>query len=124
MYRWSRARTTLVVVSFAAAGSGIWWGVSDAGQPPTPHDRQQLAAAMLDHWTRSPRTTTGLRALRERADLPVRDDADAVASGSARTPEASGGVNRSPRAFTNVRVNDPSLDSHQVDQTTQNETSI
>lgn len=36
----------------------------------------------------------------------------------------SGGLAAGPAAFTNVRVNDPSLDSHQVDQTTQSETSV
>ena len=36
----------------------------------------------------------------------------------------SGGLAPGPAAFTNVRVNDPSLDSHQVDQTTQSETSV
>ena len=37
----------------------------------------------------------------------------------------SGGLAAGPAApFTNVRVNDPALDSHQVDQTTQSETSV
>ena len=36
----------------------------------------------------------------------------------------SGGLAAGPAAFTNVRVNDPSLDSHQVDQTTQSETAV
>ena len=36
----------------------------------------------------------------------------------------SGGLAAGPAAFTNVRVNDPSLDNHQVDQTTQSETSV
>ena len=37
----------------------------------------------------------------------------------------SGGLAAGPSAaFTNVRVNDPALDSHQVDQTTQSETTI
>jgi hypothetical protein len=36
----------------------------------------------------------------------------------------SGGQAPGAPSFTNVRVNDPSLDSHQVDQTTQSETSV
>src|SRR6266699_941746 len=37
---------------------------------------------------------------------------------------ASGGAAPPAPAFSNVRVNDPSLDTHQVDQTTQSETTI
>jgi hypothetical protein len=37
---------------------------------------------------------------------------------------ASGGINPPKSPFTNVRVNDPSADSHEVDQTTQSETAL
>ena len=42
--------------------------------------------------------------------------------GPART--AGGGLGPAAPSFTNVRVNDPSLDGNQVDQTTQSETSV
>jgi len=122
MSRLSRAGSALAVVSLAVAASGIWLEVSRAGRPPTPHDRQHLATAMLDHWSRSPRTTASLRGLRERADRPISNDADAT--NFAHIQKASGGTSGPTRSFTNVRVNDPSEDVHQVDQTTQSETSV
>src|SRR5437763_9826468 len=122
MSRLSRTGSAFAVVSLALAASGVWLEVSCAGSPPTPHDRQHLAAAMLDHWSRSPRTTASLRALRERADRPTSNDVDA--RNFAHIQKASGGISGPARTFTNVRVNDPSEDTHQVDQTTQSETSV
>jgi hypothetical protein len=118
----SRAVPLAAVTCLAIGGSGLWYGVSHASGPRSPHDRQHLAGAILDHWARSPWTGAVLRALQETADRPIHNDSDATNFG--RIGKASGGTSGPARGFTNVRVNDPSLDTHATDQTTQSETSI
>ena len=122
----NRTTRTFAVVLTAAAvtagGTGVWFGVSQAGTTATPHDREHLAASILDHWSRSPMTAPSVRSLRERAHRPVHDEGDATNFG--RVGTSHGGGSHESGSPVNVRVNDPALDTHATDQTTQSETSL
>ena len=63
MNRWAWSAAVLVTAgAVTVGGTGVWSGVSQAGPTPTPHDREHLAASILDHWARSPMTASSLRA--------------------------------------------------------------
>jgi len=91
-----------------------------AGSPSNNLDRQGVAQKILKvngkYLSSQARTALGMIANNDR-DLSAGQQG---IHGGAR----SGGLPPGAPAFTNVRVNDPSLDSHQVDQTTQSETSV
>jgi hypothetical protein len=110
------AFTVLLLPSGFTAGSAV----------PTKMDRQAVAQHLLE--TAAPRFMT---APAQVALHIVATGDNKFAPGLAPGPEkrpgaalAGGGLAPTAPAFSNVRVNDPSRDTHQDDQTTQSETSI
>jgi len=111
-----------VLILGAGIAAAVVVGIAGAaGTPSSGLDRKGIAQKILKvhgKYLTSPAQT----ALR----MVANDDRDVTAlqqpiHGAGR----SGGLAPGPPAtFTNVRVNDPLLDSHQVDQTTQSETSV
>src|SRR5438128_1100314 len=87
--------------------------------------RQQFAQHILKTRAAQLMTAPAQAALRIMATGDKQFTAGTLPSHPSRL--ASGGAAPAATAagsFTNVRVNDPSLDTHQVDQTTQSETTI
>jgi hypothetical protein len=108
---------TLTLVAVAVAGS------TGASGAPTPKlDRKAVAQHILQTRAASLMTSPAQAALRMVANGD-RQLAPAPAKPVAVTP-ASGGTAPASPGFTNVRVNNPALDTHQPDQTTQSETTI
>jgi hypothetical protein len=94
---------------------------SSAATPP--HTRQSIAQHILKTQagkiaTASARIALEAAARGERTEAALRRDARLKAN------KPTGGVHVGPSTLTNVRVNDPAADSHQIDQTTQSETAI
>jgi hypothetical protein len=88
---------------------------------PSPPGRQAVAQHILKVQGKF------LTAPAQAALHMVANNERALAPGQQRlgpATRASGGLAAPTPAFTNVRVNDPALDSHQVDQTTQSETAV
>jgi hypothetical protein len=112
-------------VTVTAGFTGVLTG-APGGTGPTL-TRQQFAQHLLASQAAQVLTAPAQAAVRMLATgskelspgLPMQGLATPAASGLA----AGGGALAKP-AFTNARVNDPSQDTHQADQTTQSETSI
>jgi BNR/Asp-box repeat len=108
---------------FAAAAVFAAIGVTGSTATPSSKlDRQSAAQKILDgkagkYLTSSARIALGMIARKDNQLAP-----EHLKLGPARA--ASGGLGPGSPSFTNVRVNDPSLDTNQVDQTTQSETSV
>jgi hypothetical protein len=130
MARWIRGRRrigvsvsvlilTLATLSTAAL-TGAFTGAS--GAPALKFDRQQVAQHILKT------KAAGLMTAPAQAALHILATGDKQLApgllGHGPSKPASGGAAPPAPAFSNVRVNDPSLDTHQVDQTTQSETAI
>jgi hypothetical protein len=115
--------TTGLVGAVTAAAILVGAGGSTAQQPAnhSPQDVAQhiLATKAARLMTAPARSALEMFAKGERRFSGNRTKVDAPA---ART--ATGGQSPPTSSFTNVPVNDPSTDTHQVDQTTQSETSI
>jgi hypothetical protein len=117
-------RRLLVLVSSALlVGMLVGSNASTAASPP--RTRQSIAQHILKTRaakiaTASARLALEATARGERTEATLRRDA----SLKANKPSGGEGENNDREGFTNVRVNDPSADSHQVDQTTQSETAI
>src|SRR6516225_11275871 len=114
-----RLLAVVTSAAFAISGAGLWVTRAGSSTSPTPHDREHLAATILAHW-RTPMTMPALKALQR--DAGAQEHTNSDNRNFANAPLASGGIPGPPRSFTNVRVNDPSEDIHQTDQTTQSET--
>jgi len=118
------ALVTTVVVTGAFTNA-----LTAAAGPAAPAaSRQQIAQHILRTRAAQVMTSPAQAALRM-----VATGSKALATGPlpgqalpAAAPAApvSGSAQLAKPAFTNVRVNDPSLDTHQLDQTTQSETTI
>jgi len=98
-------------------------GSSTSTAATPPHTRQSIAQHILKTRaakiaTASARLALEATARGERTEAALRTDPTLKAN------KPTGGVKTPPSTFTNVRVNDPAADSHQVDQTTQSETTI
>jgi hypothetical protein len=112
-------RSILLLGSLLAAG--ILGVAGSAAAPASPPGRQAVAEHILKVQGKY-LTSPAQAALRM-----VANNDRGMAPGQQKlgpATRASGGIAAPPAAFTNVRVNDPSLDSHQVDQTTQSETAV
>jgi hypothetical protein len=113
----------LIAVSAAGGGVSATPGVS-------PPDRETLAKTLLangrDRFA-TPATTRALRAMAGEGPTPGRSvpDGDETVQPRAGADRNAGSAAVLPRSgLANVRVNAPSTDRHQVDQTTQSETTI
>jgi hypothetical protein len=99
-------------------------GPSASQAASTPHTQQSIAAHILK--TKAGQLMTApARAILERMARGERAGGPEQGSRAlGKLKVSSGGVNAPSGNLTNVRVNDPSADSHQIDQTTQSETTI
>ena len=139
MARWPRGRprfsapVSVLAIAVAAVTTvgltGAFTGAFAAGSGATGPtlNRQQIAQRILKTQASRVMTAPALAALRmlatgSRALSPGLSAQGPTARGVSG-PASGGGAQAKP-AFSNVRVNDPSLDTHEPDQTTQSETSI
>jgi hypothetical protein len=130
MARWIRDRRrtsapvsilALVLATLSTAAlTGAFTGASSAPAPKL--DRQQVAQHILKTKAAGLMTAPAQAALHILATGDKQLAPGLLPHGPSRP--ASGGAAAPAPAFSNVRVNDPSLDTHQVDQTTQSETTI
>ncbi len=130
MARWIRDRRrtsapvsilALVLATLSTAAlTGAFTGAS--GAPGPKLDRQQVAQHLLKTKAAGLMTAPAQAALHILATGDKQLAPGLLNHGPSRP--ASGGAAPPAPAFSNVRVNDPSLDTHQVDQTTQSETTI
>jgi photosystem II stability/assembly factor-like uncharacterized protein len=117
-------RRTLSVLTIALVVVAAGAIAGSAASPKTPPSKQEIAKRIL--------ATPAGKALTPTARIAL----EAIARGDHKATPDSNGINapatvRQPKGakpgggpLPNVRVNDPSKDSNQVDQTTQSETSI
>jgi BNR/Asp-box repeat protein len=91
---------------------------------PTPPTRQQIAQKILQSPAGQTLTTPARIALEmiARGDHRITPDSKGISLPKAKS--GKGGHFTGGPGLTNIRVNDPAEDSHQVDQTTQSETSL
>lgn len=138
--RWARGGRRITAVSIPAiavaaaitlalAGGLTGARTAASGATRLTLNRQQFAARILK--TQAKVMTSPAQAVLRMQATGSKDMSPGVPTNgipgqdeSAAANSASGGGAPSGPAFTNVRVNDPSLDTHQPDQTTQSETSI
>jgi BNR repeat-like domain len=113
------------LIAVAVAGGGV--SASPGASPP---DRETLAKTLLANGRgrfATPATTRALRAIAGEGSSPGRTLPDGEGTLEPR-PRADRNARTAavlPRSgVANVRVNDPSADRRQVDQTTQNETTV
>src|SRR5215472_17548695 len=136
---WARRRrigapVSIAAVAVAAVTTAVVTGaftnaLTAAAGPAAPApSRQQIAQHLLGTQAAQVLTAPAQAALRmvatgsrELPTGPLPGHALPVAGPAAPTSSAG---NLAKPAFTNVRVNDPALDTHQPDQTTQSETAI
>jgi hypothetical protein len=124
-----RARCAAVALVLGIGGlvvAAVGGGSVQAAAPSSTVSRAQLARLLLDHGHSRFATAPAQRALQLTAGVtqsPGRGiGADAQIN---RSQPAIGGPAAVARAgLPNVRVNNPALDTHQTDQTTQSETTI
>ena len=139
MARWARGRrrfsapVSVLAVAVAAvttvALTGAFTGAFAGGSGATglTLNRQQIAQRILRTQASKVMTAPALAALHMLATGSKELSPGLAAHGlPARGPSglANGGAALAKSAVTNVRVNDPSLDTHEPGQTTQSETSI
>jgi hypothetical protein len=137
--RWARGRRRVsapvsvlaisAVVVTTVALTGAFTGALSAGSGATGQalTRQQAAQRILKTQASRVMTSPAQAALRMQAtgskDLSPGLSPTGVSVRRQSGPATGGGAQLQP-AFSNVRVNDPSLDTHEPDQSTQSETSI
>jgi hypothetical protein len=143
MARWPRGRrrisasisvpaiAVVAVTALALAGGLTGARTAASGATKLTLNRQQYAQRILKTQAAKVMTSPAQAVLRMQATGSKALSPGITPNGisgqdeeSAPASSASGGGALSRPAFTNVRVNDPSLDTHQADQTTQSETSI
>lgn len=115
-------RVLTIIVGSAIIIAMVGPGGSLAAAPS--HTRESIAAHILKSkagqlMTAPARTILERIARGERPGGPIQKS-DAFA----KLKPASGGLRAAKGSLTNVRVNDPGADTHQIDQTTQSETSV
>lgn len=118
------AVTAVTTVTLTAGFAGALAGGSGAARPVL--SRQEIARRILKTGASMVMTAPAQAALRMQA-TGTRELSPGMSALSlparAATGPATGGALLKP-AFTNTRVNNPSLDTHEPDQTTQSETAI
>jgi hypothetical protein len=139
MARWAGGRrrvsapVSVLVIAVVAvttvALTGAFTGALSVGSGATGQalTRQQAAQRILKTQAAQVMTSPAQAALRMQAtgskDLSPGLSPAGISVRRQSGPATGGGAQSQP-AFSNVRVNDPSLDTHEPDQTTQSETSI
>jgi hypothetical protein len=139
MARWPRSRrrisasvsvpaiAVVAVTALALAGGLAGARTAASGATGLTLNRQQFAQRILKTQAAKVMTSPAQAVLRMQAtgsrDLSPGTPPGGLPGQEQSGPASAGGALTRP-AFTNVRVNDPSLDTHQPDQTTQSETSI
>jgi hypothetical protein len=119
------ATLSILVIALAATGTAVTAALASPSGTGPKLNRQQFAQHILKTKAAQLMTAPAQAALRMMASGDKQFTAGTLPPH--RSTLASGGVAPpAPAAagLTNVRVNDPSLDTHQVDQTTQSETTI
>src|SRR5712691_11056925 len=119
------ATLSVLVIALAVTGTAVTAALASPSGTGPKLSRQQFAQHILKTKAAQLMTAPAQAALRFMATGDKQLTAGTVSPQPARL--ASGGA--APAAvpaggFTNVQVNDPSLDTHEVDQTTQSETTI
>src|SRR5207342_1099885 len=121
------AIAVVAVTALALAGGLAGARTAASGATGLTLNRQQFAQRILKTQAAKVMTSPAQAVLRMQAtgsrDLSPGTPPDGLPGQEQSGPASAGGALARP-AFTNVRVNDPSLDTHQPDQTTQSETSI
>ena len=123
-----RLRSALVVALLCAAG-GTVVALTGSGHAATPTAKltpQQIAKLLIDHGHNRFATLGAQRALEFTAGENQSAGRSIGDSGRlAATRPAAGGAPVTARlGLANVRVNNPALDTHETDQTTQSETTV
>ena len=133
--RWAKDRRRVSVLAVATVAvttvalTGAFTGALGIGSGGTGQalTRQQAAQRLLKTQASQVMTSPAQAALRMQAtgskDLSPGSSPVGVSVRRQSGPATGGGAQLQP-AFSNVRVNDPSLDTHQPDQSTQSETAI
>jgi len=139
MIRWIRGRrrsSALLAVAMAAVSTvaltSAFTGALTAKTAVPALTRQQVAQHILRTEQAKLLTAPAQAILRMlatggkqlSAGLNSQEPTGGGLAGQEQSGPARGGVALPKAAFSNVRVNDPSLDTHQADQTTQSETTI
>ncbi len=124
---WTRRRYRVTVVgsvlAVTLAGIAVA-GVTGASGAPTPKlDRKAAAQHILQTRAASLMTSPAQAALRMVANGD-RQLTPGLLKPATASPASGGTAPAAAAGFTNVRVNNPALDTHQPDQTTQSETAI
>jgi BNR/Asp-box repeat len=123
---WRTRRTLIVVTGALLVAMLVLPGIlgNNARATPKPPTRQQIAQKILQSPAGRTLTAPARIALEmfARGDHRMTPDSTGLTSPSAK-PKKGGHFPGGP-GLTNIRVNDPGEDSHQVDQTTQSETAI
>jgi hypothetical protein len=119
----------IAVVTTVAVTGAFTGALSAAAGPAGPAlSRQQIAQHVLGTQAAGVMTAPAQAALRLVAtgsrELPTGPLPGHALPAAAPPAPASNAGNLAKPAFTNVRVNDPALDTHEPDQTTQSETTI
>jgi len=107
---------TAAAILFGAGGS--------TAQSPVTHNPQDVAQHILSTKAAQLMTSPARAALEMFAKGERRFSGSRSKIDAPKAKTAIGGQSPPTPAFTNVRVNDPSTDTHQIDQTTQSETSV
>ena len=118
-------RFSTLVAAALIVGLTFGAGLSSAAPAGTKLTREKVAEKLLARQGGRLFTSTARLALQSivhgAAHEPAEHSRD-LAPGQIK--QASGGLSAPTGGLTNVRVNDPSLDTHQPDQTTQSETAV
>jgi hypothetical protein len=121
------AIATVAVTTVALAGGFAGGRTAASGASGLALTRQQLAQRILKTQAARVMTSPAQTVLRMQA-TGSKDMSPGILSNGLprqqRSGPASGSGATAQPAFTNVRVNDPSLDAHEPDQSTQSETTI
>jgi hypothetical protein len=114
-------RFLTLVAAAAIVVALVGQGALQAASPK--HTQQSIAAHILK--TKAGQLMTApARAVLERMARGERPGGPAQGNAFGKLKVSTGGVHAPTGNLTNVRINDPAADSHQVDQTTQSETAI
>ena len=117
-------RRALSVLTIAAVFLAAGVVAGSATSPHPPPSRQDIAKRILDSIAGRSLTPTARIALEAMARSDHRANPDSVGISAPANARQAKGAKPGGGSLTNVRVNDPSKDTNEIDQTTQSETAI